>query len=144
MTSKVIMGSAGIWYAYLEDAEVSGDGEDYLLTLKGQDVLGNGTLFLVETTKPNYMTVSCQAIVSVEMWFYQASEILADREVCFHLDKGEGGEMTRGRSKIVGNYAQARYQGILQAGESIGFMAKATSDLVRIAEGYVSVTAIPV
>jgi hypothetical protein len=137
-----ITGTSGIWYAYLQDQEIPGNGADAAMTMHGQDAYGNTTLFESgDSGATSGVILSTLSLVWVEVWFRQASEILADREVAISLNSGE---KIRGRAKVVGNYAEARYQGVFSAGETILPITKATSDTVSVRDGYMSVIATPI
>lgn len=137
-TGIPVVSAAGIWYAYLGEQQALGDGEDHGVTLSGQDCYGNTSLF--DRVDEQAVAPTTQVLLWVEVWFRQTSEILADREVAIQIS----GAQVRGRSKIVGNYAEARYAGLAQKGEKIAPIVRATSDAVGIADGYISIIASPV
>lgn len=133
-----VMTPTGIWYAYLTDQMIPGDGMDRPIAMHSQDAYGNTTLF--EEQPEVAIALSAQSLVWVEFWFRHGNDILADRETAISINNGE---QTRGRTKIIGNYAQAKYHGIFHVGETITPIVRATSDVVDVRDGYISVIAQP-
>jgi len=142
MTDAPLIGSVGLWYAYLAPQIYSGDGNEYQLDLVNAGSLGNTSLF---TEAPNGVALTHRSVVHVDVHGSCEHEVAIERTLEVQLDKGSsGGLMPRGQSIFVAGEGNAFYIGLLEAGHIIRVAVSAPGDQVEITGGYISVSAIPV